>query len=80
MLCFTSPTVKMFRSSRDTARKMAFCTSLVSWYSSTKISRYRAETWRPSSVGALSGPTSSRNARCSWSEKSTVPRRSFSVL
>ena len=24
MLCFTSPTVKMFRSSRDTARKMAF--------------------------------------------------------
>ena len=30
MLCFTSPTVKIFSPRREIARKIQFCTSLVS--------------------------------------------------
>ncbi len=39
MDCFTSPTVKRVLPPWDTAEKMQFCTSLVSWYSSTITSR-----------------------------------------
>ena len=78
MLCFTSPTVKMFCPFLDTAWKMAFWISLVSWYSSTRISRYRAATCSPSSVGAPPEPTSRPRAKCSWSEKSAAFSRSFS--
>ena len=56
MLCFTSPTVKMFCPFLDTARKMAFWISLVSWYSSTRISRYRAATCSPALWGHRRNP------------------------
>ncbi|CUQ10915.1 Uncharacterised protein [Flavonifractor plautii] len=79
MDCFTSPTRKRLVPFRDRAVKMAFCTSLVSWYSSTMISSYRADHWRASSVGAPSSPTSRRTAMCSRSAKSTMPRRAFSA-
>ena len=38
MDCFTSPTIKRLVPSLERAEKMAFWTSLVSWYSSTIIS------------------------------------------
>ena len=80
MDCFTSPTRKRLVPSFDRAVKMAFCTSLVSWYSSTMISSYRADHWRARLVGAPSSPTSSPTAMCSRSAKSTMPRRAFSAV
>ena len=79
MDCFTSPTWNRLVPSRDRAVKMAFCTSLVSWYSSTMISSYRADHWRASSVGVPSSPARSFTAMCSRSAKSTRLRRAFSA-
>ena len=78
MDCFTSPTRKRFLPSRDRAVKMAFCTSLVSWYSSTITSSKRALHCSASSVGAPFS-VSRRTAMCSRSAKSTMPRRAFSA-
>ena len=74
MDCFTSPTIKRFSPPRETAEKMAFCTALVSWYSSTMISSYRA-------AYCAATPPSERSftARCSRSAKSSRPRRAFSA-
>ena len=57
---------------------MVFCTWFVSWYSSTSTSSYRAEQNLASSEGPPSSVVSSLTAKCSRSEKSTSPRRSFS--
>ena len=79
MDCFTSPTMNRFLPSREMAEKMAFWTALVSWYSSTIISSYRADHCFARGVGPPSSPTSRRTAMCSRSEKSSTPRRSFSA-
>ena len=80
----TSPTIKRLyspRSSREIARKIVSCTSLLSWYSSIMISLKLS---RNSSAVFLILPVSSStkifNAKCSRSWKSTRFFRRFSAV
>ena len=69
MDCFTSPT-KNRLSPWDRASKMAFCTPLVSWYSSTMISTYRLRHSRARGDGFPSPSVRRAAVRCSPSAKS----------
>ncbi len=79
MDCFTSPTRNRL-SPWDRAAKMAFCTALVSWYSSTMISRYSFPASAARGDGPPSSPVSRAAVRCSPSAKSMSLRFRFRAV
>ena len=77
MLCFKSPTIKMLRLSLDSMLKMVSWISLVSWYSSTKISSKRFLSDMAAAVGRPFASESRRSISCSKSPKSSPEHSRF---
>ena len=75
MDCFTSPTRKQLRFSRVMVEKMASCTALESWYSSTITSRKRLPiSFATGKTVERFLPRSKSSVLCSRSEKSMILR------